>query len=115
MRPLGSERIVCGPTRVMPKEQHLEWHLLLRRLMKKTSKNKQKTLRELKDIGQILKSVVEEIRVQVHLGVMELKQDAGPYLAEVTAASKAAKRDLMNRTRELKKHLKALRAAHRAD
>ena len=81
--------------------------------MKTTTANKQRAMRELKDMGQVLKGLVDEVRVQVHLGAMELKTDAGPYLAEVTAASKAATHDLVKRGRELAAHLKQLRATHR--
>ncbi|MBK7857858.1 MAG: hypothetical protein IPJ65_04365 [Archangiaceae bacterium] len=82
--------------------------------MKTTTHSKQQSLRELKEMGQVLKGLVEEVRVQLHLGAMELKDDAGPFFAEVSSASKSATRDLLKRGRQLKVQLTRLRAARRA-
>lgn len=82
--------------------------------MTTTSKKTQRTLRDIEDAGKTMKSLFDEVRVQAHLAAMELKGDAGPYLAEVGAASRSAARDLLKRGRQLKLQLKQLRAAHRA-
>lgn len=74
--------------------------------------NTQKTLGDIKDMGKVLKGFVEEVRVQVHLGAMELQSDAGPYLAEVSSASRSAMRDLARRGKALQVELKRIRKAH---
>jgi hypothetical protein len=79
--------------------------------------NNQKTRQALKDldiVGRRVKSIIDEVRVQAHLGAKELEDNAGPYLAEVRAVSKAAAHDLARRGRELRHQLKQLRAQHRA-
>lgn len=81
--------------------------------MKATKTERTTAMNELKDMSRVLKGLVDEVRMQVHLGAMELKSDAGPYLAEVSSASKAATRDLVKRGRALSAHLRRIRAEHR--
>lgn len=70
-------------------------------------------MKDLDDFGEVMKGFVDEVRLQVHLGAMELKQDAGPFLSEVQAVSKAAAKDLVKRGKELKTQLKKLRMQYR--
>ena len=70
-------------------------------------------MKDLDDFGEVMKGFVDEVRLQVHLGTMELKQDAGPFLNEVQAVSKAAAKDLIKRGKELTTQLKKLRTQYR--
>jgi hypothetical protein len=72
-----------------------------------------KAMQDLDDIGKVLKGMFDEARIQAHLATMELKEDAGAYLNEVTAASRSAARDLEKRGKQLKVQLSRLRSAHR--
>jgi hypothetical protein len=74
--------------------------------------NTQKALGDIKGMGKALKGLVDEVRVQVHLGAMELQADTGPYLAEVSSASRAAMRDLARRGKALQMELKRIRKSH---
>jgi hypothetical protein len=56
-----------------------------------------------------MKGMVDEARVQAHLGVMDVRKKVGPYLAEVQEASKGVARDLAKRGRQLRTHLKELK------
>lgn len=93
-------------------ETHAE-HNLLSNLTMTTTPAKKRTMEEIKTMGQLLKGMVEELRVQVHLGAMDLKDDAGPYLNEVATASRAATKELLKRGKELKTHLAKLQKNHK--
>jgi hypothetical protein len=81
--------------------------------MTTTNQSKRKVMQELKDMGKVIEGLVDELRVQVHLGVQELEHDAGPYLIEVSSASRSAGRDLVKRGRALRAQLKRIRADHK--
>ena len=84
-----------------------------RKTKPETKTGKANAMAELKTMRDTLKGLVEQARVQVHLGAMELKADAGPYLLEVRKASRAASKDLIKRGQALTGELKRIRAAHR--
>lgn len=82
--------------------------------MKTTAKaRRDRAVSDLDNVSQAIAGLIDEVRVQVHLGAMELKTDAGPYLAQVSDASKAAARDLVKRGKALRAELKSIRAAHK--
>jgi hypothetical protein len=52
-----------------------------------------------------LKGLMDELKLQAHLGTMELDQRAGPMVDEVRAAT----RDIVERSKQLQHRLKTLR------
>lgn len=76
----------------------------------KTEETKE-ALSTLEEVVEVMRGLVDEARVQAHLGMMEARE-AAPYLAEVAGASKAAAHDLMKRGRELKAQLTRLKEEH---
>lgn len=81
--------------------------------MNDTKKKTQKATRPLDEMGEVLRGLIDEARVQAHLGAMEAKE-LRPYLDEVAEASKAAARDLVKRGKALKAQLARLRQQHEA-
>jgi hypothetical protein len=77
---------------------------------------------DLQDMRTTLKGLADEIRVQVHLGTMDLKDrwkalepklsDAERYVDEVSDSSRVAMGDLVKRFREMRDHLAQIRASH---
>ncbi|MBL9037250.1 MAG: hypothetical protein JNG84_01925 [Archangium sp.] len=82
--------------------------------MKTTRAQRTELRSDLRELRLVLKGLLDEVRVQAHLGAMELKSDAGPYLTEVRDATQAARRDLVKRGQQLSAQLKRIRAQHRA-
>jgi hypothetical protein len=56
-----------------------------------------------------LKGLMDELKLQAHLGQMELEQSAGPVVDEVRAATK----DIVERSKQLQQRLKSLREHRR--
>ena len=81
--------------------------------MKTTTTRSSRTTRELKNLNDALKGLADEVRVQIHLGTMELRSDAGSYVEEARSASVSAARELVRRAGALRKQFKKIRAAHR--
>lgn len=92
----------------------MERSLLFTSRMKNHELKTKRAMKDIDNFGAGVKGFVDEVRLQVHLGAMELKHDAGPFLTEVQAASRAAAKDLVKRGKELKTQLKKLRAEHRS-
>jgi hypothetical protein len=65
---------------------------------------------DLKDARKVMKGMVDEARLQAHLGVLELTSKVAPYLNEVGEASRGAAKDLERRGKALSRHLKELKA-----
>ena len=65
--------------------------------------------KDFEDAGEALKGLMDELKVQAHLGVMELEQSAGPAVEEIRAATK----DIVERGKQLANRLKTLREQQR--
>jgi hypothetical protein len=83
--------------------------MLQRPGMKTQEPEKSKKHSELEDAGEVLKGLAEELRVQAHLGAMEVEQKAGPMVDEVRAAA----HDIIERGKQLAARLKTLRDQQR--
>jgi hypothetical protein len=57
-----------------------------------------------------LKGLMDEFKLQAHLGQMELEESAGPVVEEVRAATK----DIVERSKQLQQRLKTLREQRRS-
>jgi hypothetical protein len=80
--------------------------------MTTTTQQKKRAFKDLDGVGKAIKGIVDDARVQAHLATMELERDAGPYLAALGSASKAAAKDLARRGRQLRSQLKRIKAEH---
>jgi hypothetical protein len=78
----------------------------------KTDTDKSEAKEQFAQMGEALKGLVHELQMQAHLGAMELKANAGPYLDEVMDAARATTADLVKRGRQLQRQLETIRAAH---
>lgn len=70
-----------------------------------TPNSGEKLKRDFEDASDMLKGLVDELRLQAHLGQMELEQRSGPVVDEVRAAT----RDILERGKQLRQRLKTLR------
>jgi hypothetical protein len=77
--------------------------------MKENNPNTEKLKRDLEDASETLKGLVDELRLQAHLGAMELEQRSGPVIDEVRAAT----HDIVERGKQLRNRLKTLREQRR--
>jgi hypothetical protein len=68
-----------------------------------------KTTNPFEEASASLKGLVDELKLQAHLGQMELEESAGPVVDEVRAATK----DIVERSKQLQQRLKSLREHRR--
>ena len=68
-----------------------------------------KTKNPFEEASASLKGLMDELKLQAHLGQMELEQSAGPVVDEVRAATK----DIVERSKQLQQRLKSLREQRR--